>query len=123
MGPAWAACQDVGKKHAAIVAGCMNMVGNLGGAASAWLTGSILELDARPLRRPARPRTRRRLGTADLKAAELLGYHINFFICAGLYVVALLLWLGIDATKPVLPEDVDAPPWVLACRRAIDYHG
>lgn len=107
MGPAWAACQDVGKKHAAIVAGCMNMVGNLGGAASAWLTGALLERTHIPYAvlhglDPAA------LGTADLKAAELLGYHINFFICAGLYVVALLLWLGIDATKPVLPEDVDA---------------
>src|SRR4029077_2145404 len=42
MGSAWAACQDVGKKHAAIVAGCMNTVGTLGGAAATWLTGSIL---------------------------------------------------------------------------------
>ena len=40
MGSAWAACQDVGKKHAAIVAGCMNTVGNLGGAVATWLTGT-----------------------------------------------------------------------------------
>jgi len=45
------------------------------------------------------------LNAANLKAAELPGYQINFWICAGLYVVAVFLWLGIDATRPVLPED------------------
>ena len=64
-------------------------------------------LDARRLRRPARSRPGR-CWAADLKAAELPGYQTNFLICACLYGVALLLWLGIDATKPVLPEDAEA---------------
>jgi len=104
MGPAWAACQDVGKKHAAIVAGCMNMIGNLGGAASAWLTGALLDWShaAYAVPRGLDPAA---LNAANLKAAELPGYQINFWICAGLYVVAVFLWLGIDATRPVLPED------------------
>src|SRR5262249_15561257 len=42
MGAAWATCQDVGKRYAAIVAGFMNTVGNLGGAAAGWVTGAIL---------------------------------------------------------------------------------
>src|SRR5262249_25868334 len=43
MGSAWAVCQDIGKRYAAIVAGCMNTVGNLGGAVAGWVTGTILE--------------------------------------------------------------------------------
>src|SRR5262249_11975364 len=32
MGSAWAVCQDIGRRYAAIVAGFMNMVGNFGGS-------------------------------------------------------------------------------------------
>lgn len=42
MGASWATCQDIGKRYAAIVAGAMNTVGNLGGAAAGWITGTIL---------------------------------------------------------------------------------
>src|SRR5262249_48869061 len=42
MGAAWATCQDIGRRYAAIVAGCMNTVGNLGGAAATQITGLIL---------------------------------------------------------------------------------
>ena len=34
MGSAWASCLDIGRKYSGIVAGCMNTVGNLGGALS-----------------------------------------------------------------------------------------
>src|SRR5204862_7852743 len=44
MGAAWATCQDIGRRYAAIVAGCMNTVGNFGGAVAGWVTGSILEI-------------------------------------------------------------------------------
>ena len=44
MGSAWATCQDIGKRYAAIVAGCMNTIGNLGGAAANLLTGFIVDL-------------------------------------------------------------------------------
>ncbi len=43
MGTAWATCQDVGKRYSAIVAGCMNMIGNLGGAATFVITDLILD--------------------------------------------------------------------------------
>ncbi len=42
MGSAWSVCQDIGKRYAAIVAGCMNTVGNLGGALVGLVTGLIL---------------------------------------------------------------------------------
>src|SRR5262249_44890128 len=37
MGSAWAVCQDIGKRYAAIVAGFMNTIGNLGGAVAGWV--------------------------------------------------------------------------------------
>ncbi len=113
MGSAWAACQDVGRKHAAIVAGCMNTVGNLGGFVATVATGLILKgaqhayevghgLAADALSDKA--------NAGLLKDALLPGYNLNFIIFAVIYVAAVLLWLGIDATKPVLPEDAAAPP-------------
>src|SRR5262249_57116357 len=44
MGSAWATCQDIGRRHAAIVAGCMNTIGNLGGFASATMIGWLLRI-------------------------------------------------------------------------------
>ena len=43
MGSAWAVCQDIGKRYTAIVAGTMNTIGNLGGAAAGYFTGAILD--------------------------------------------------------------------------------
>jgi MFS family permease len=103
MGSAWAACQDIGRRYAAIVAGCMNTIGNLGGAAAGWFTGTILEiaLDARAASLG--------VGVQDLDAVQeraglLTGYQINFVLFAAVYVVAVILWFRIDATKPVTPD-------------------
>jgi MFS family permease len=79
MGSAWATCQDIGKKYAGIVSGCMNTIGNLGGAVAGWLTGRIL-----------------------VEAADRhQGWTINFVIFGSVYVVAAFLWLRIDSTKMV----------------------
>ncbi|MCR4414039.1 MAG: MFS transporter, partial [Thermoguttaceae bacterium] len=43
MGPAWAVCQDIGRRYAAIVAGAMNMMGAAGGAIANWATGLLLQ--------------------------------------------------------------------------------
>jgi MFS transporter, ACS family, glucarate transporter len=112
MGSAWAACQDIGKKHAAIVAGCMNTIGNLGGAVATFLTGSILkhwqyvyeQAHALPL-----DALNAKDNAGLLKDALLPGYQVNFIIYAVLYAVTVFLWLGIDATRPVLPEDATDP--------------
>lgn len=109
MGSAWATCQDIGRRHAAIVAGCMNTVGNLGGFASSKIIGWLLFL------------SRQHAGdfgtlSPEAKRAALLpGYEWNFLSFAGMYAVAVVLWLCIDATKPVLSEDAapaepEAPP-------------
>jgi MFS family permease len=103
MGSAWAACQDIGRRYAAIVAGCMNTVGNMGGAVAGWATGTILELKleayAGTLGRPVGELTR-----SEKAAALLPGYHLNFYIFAAVYGVAVVLWLLFDSTKPVVPE-------------------
>ncbi len=40
MGPAWAACADVGERHAGTLSGAMNMTGSLLGAAGMGLAGA-----------------------------------------------------------------------------------
>jgi MFS family permease len=83
MGSAWASCLDIGRRYSGIVSGCMNTIGNLGGAVAGYVTGWILKANA-----------------GDLA----LGWHINFLTFTGVYVMAALLWLRFDSTKPVLPD-------------------
>jgi MFS family permease len=104
MGAAWAACQDIGGRYAAIVAGCMNTVGNLGGAAAGLATGQILEW---ALQHYA---TGQNLAVDHLSRAQkatglMPGYQINFLLFAFVYFIAVLLWLRFDSTRPVVPED------------------
>ena len=42
MAPDWAACMDVGGRHAGSLSGSMNMMGNLGGAVGPVVVGYIL---------------------------------------------------------------------------------
>src|SRR5262245_2962883 len=104
MGSAWATCQDIGRRYAAIVAGAMNTVGNLGGAVAGWVTGWILEyyLDAYAA---AQGTTVEALDAAQKKAGLLPGYHLNFIVFAVVYFVAVLFWLRVDSTKPVVPDE------------------
>jgi nitrate/nitrite transporter NarK len=103
MGSAWATCQDIGRRHAAIVAGCMNTIGNLGGAVGSWVVAELLRR-SRELYAPAGIKFADL--AADQKAAALLpGYEWNFYSFAAMYVAAIALWLCIDATKPVFAED------------------
>jgi MFS transporter, ACS family, glucarate transporter len=99
---AWAICQDIGRQYSATVAGTMNTVAGLSGASAGWITGAVLD--------SALARHGHRIGAAvaelsyDQKVAGLLqGYHVNFYIFAALYVVAVLCWLKIDATRPLIP--------------------
>jgi MFS family permease len=103
MGPAWATCQDIGKKYAAIVAGAMNTIGNLGGAVAGWATGTLLQNALHD--HAATLNVAVTELSATQKAAGLApGYEINFVTFGIVYVIAALLWLRIDATKPVAQE-------------------
>jgi MFS transporter, ACS family, glucarate transporter len=80
MGAAWASCIDIGGKYSGIVSGCMNTVGNLGGAAAGITTGWILD------------------------RFEPHGWTVNFIVFGSVYVVAMFLWLRFDATKSLAPD-------------------
>ncbi|MFI5378431.1 MAG: MFS transporter [Tepidisphaerales bacterium] len=100
MGPAWAVCQDIGRRYAATVAGAMNMAGALGGVLANWATGFIVQrsLAAHAAHLGPPPQG---LSLTEKAAGELAGYHLNFLIFAAVFVVGTICWLRIDATKPV----------------------
>jgi MFS family permease len=79
MGSAWASCLDIGGRYSGIVAGCMNTIGNLGGAFAGYATGWVLEHSS-------------------------YGWSANFFSFGVVYVVAALCWLRFDSTKSVVPH-------------------
>ncbi len=89
MGATWATCLDIGKKYSGIVSGCMNTIGNLGGAAAGYLTGWVLELFVDP-KLP--------------HAANNLGWTVNFVSFSLVYLVAVALWFRVDASEPVAPD-------------------
>jgi MFS transporter, ACS family, glucarate transporter len=93
MGASWATCQDVGRRYTAIVSGFMNMIGNLGGVLTIFVTGQVLKW-----------------AQANPGYGHEWGFRINFVLYAAVYFVGVLLWLQIDANKPVVPEEQDAPP-------------
>jgi nitrate/nitrite transporter NarK len=104
MGSCWAVAQDIGRRHAAIVAGCMNMVGNFGGFVGTYLTGFILR-QTKAAHAASLGLSVEQLDTDQIRAGMRPGYELNFLIYAGVYVLAVLLWWRIDATEPVLPDD------------------
>jgi hypothetical protein len=91
MGSAWASCLDIGKRYSGIVAGCMNTVGNLGGALAGILTGKIIDWHTGSLT----------AGTVDFEAAKNQGWTLNIILYGSAYVLAVFCWLGFDATKPI----------------------
>jgi MFS transporter, ACS family, glucarate transporter len=82
MGPAWAACADVGESYAGTISGAMNMAGNFIGAVGMTFAGMMLD-----------------------------GGHIQllFIVFACSYALAALCWLAVDVTKPLRFEHNPAP--------------
>jgi sugar phosphate permease len=81
MGPAWAACADIGERYAGTLSGAMNMMGSVAGAAGAALAGKLLQMDQ----------------------AKWV-----FLVFAGSYGLAALSWLLVDVTKPLVDNPNDA---------------
>jgi nitrate/nitrite transporter NarK len=107
MGPAWAACQDIGRRYAAIVAGSMNMIGNLGGTVASWMSGYVLQLALASHASGLGVRVEE-LSQIERTAGLLRGYHINFYLFAAVYVVGVLCWTRVDATQPIVPDEVES---------------
>ena len=77
----------------------MNTVGNLGGFTANILTGYILKYYTMDINKDLAP--------AAYKEAMDFAWVINFLVFSGVYVAAVFLWLGFDATKPVAPQEVE----------------
>lgn len=83
MGPAWAACADIGERSAGTLGGSMNMMANLGGAISALVAGALFQ---------------RKLD------------KWVFIIFASSYVCAAISWVCVDANRPLVdkpPKEAD----------------
>ena len=102
MGSAWATCQDIGQRYAAIVAGFMNMIGNLGGAAANWIFGFVLE---RSLAAHARAGRRRGIAPAPRRRWAWSRLPDQFRSSPPNVVDWALCWLRIDATRPIAAEE------------------
>ncbi len=93
MAPAWATCQDIGRNIAATVSGAMNMFGNLVGAVTGiFVTGMILKAHT------VNPGTKEEFVATS-------GYIVCFATYAVVYFLGVGLWLFIDASKPIVPDD------------------
>ncbi|HZW31409.1 MAG TPA: MFS transporter [Isosphaeraceae bacterium] len=84
MGPAWAACADIGEGSAGTISGAMNMTSNIAGGAGAALAGYLF----------------------------VRGHAGWVFVAFGaLWMAGALCWLGIDVTKPLAtPTGVSSRP-------------
>jgi MFS family permease len=72
MGPAWAACADIGEQYAGTLGGTMNMVGSFTAAVGALIAGYLLD---------------QRLAVPMI------------FMFAGAYILGSLAWLGINVNR------------------------
>lgn len=112
MASAWSACQDVGKRYSAIVSGIMNMIGNLGGALTTFLSGMIVKwhIESYAARNGVTEEILK--NTPSLRPilldAERAGWHFNFIIYGGVYLLAVVFWMMLNANKPVESDTASA---------------
>jgi predicted DNA repair protein MutK len=103
LGSAWATCQDLGRRHAAVVAACMNTIGTLGSAAAVWVTGTIVE--AHVANRAVQSGVEIAALDAEVKRlAALDGYAAVFSTYVLVYLAAAACWLLIDSSRPLDAE-------------------
>ena len=100
LGASWASCQDLGRRHAAVVAAAMNTIGTLGSALANWLTGTIVE---RSLFSSAQQRniTVDEMSQAAKVVATNAGFQTVFLTFGLVYVAAAICWLAINPRRPV----------------------
>jgi ACS family glucarate transporter-like MFS transporter len=78
MAPSWAVCLDIGKQHAGVVSGAMNMFGNFGGTLCGVAVGWCLD--------------------------DWHSWNAPLYSIAVFYIVAAACWLGIDPEQPLTDE-------------------
>jgi MFS transporter, ACS family, glucarate transporter len=100
IGGAWATTQDVGGRHTAVVAGCLNTAASAGAAIAGWMSGKVLQ-HALDERAAVVGVAVDRLTGPDKTAALVIGYETNLLIFAAATAVAAIAWLGADAERPI----------------------
>jgi MFS family permease len=80
---AWAVCLDVGRKYAGVVTGCMNTVGNVGGAIAPLVVGYMVK--------------------------SWGSWTAPFYVMASVFVFGVAMWLLLDPRKSVLLENGSLP--------------
>jgi sugar phosphate permease len=85
MGPAWAACADVGERYAGTVGGAMNMLGNLAAAGMTTIAGILLVKEK-----------------IHFAGFEFPGRDLLFAIFGLFFILAALCWLLVDVTQPLV---------------------
>lgn len=76
---AWAICVDIGKKHAGVISGAMNTAGNISGFICAVVFGYIVESTG--------------------------NYNFPLYIISGMMMISAFLFLQLDPTKELVPEE------------------
>lgn len=104
MSGAWSTCQDIGGRHTAVVAGCMNTAASAGGALAGWGSGKVLEsylnekADSLGI---AVETLKQEAWKPDRAAALVAGYEANLLMYAVITAAAAIVWLGTDAERPL----------------------
>jgi nitrate/nitrite transporter NarK len=80
MPGSWGACMDVGGRYAGTLSGAMNMMGNLGGAASPTIIGYMLRWTHN-------------------------NWDMTFYVSAAVYAMAVFLWRFLDPVTPLEGTD------------------
>jgi ACS family glucarate transporter-like MFS transporter len=76
---AWSVCLDIGRQHAGVVTGFMNMFGNLGGTVAPLVVGYMAE----------------RWGSLTFP----------FYASAGVSIAGMIMWLLINPQRPLYDEE------------------
>lgn len=103
LGAAWAACQDIGRQHAAVTAACMNMIGAGGAAFASWHTGTIVQRSVETTA-AAQSLTFETLPQQAKEMATLAGFSEAFTMYAMVYVVAAVCWFFIRVDRPLVRD-------------------
>ena len=97
ISPSWAFCMDIGGARSGTVSGAMNMVGNLGSAASAMLFPWFIANVTLPV------------------VAERTGTANAFFVfAAGLNLLAAATWLGMNPQRIETAASAARAKWRIA---------
>lgn len=102
IGGTWATVQDIGGRHTAVVAGCLNTASSAAAALAGWMSGEVLQYFLN--RRAAAigvPADQLASYPVEKVAALVTGYETNLLIFAAVTAVAAIAWLGADAERPV----------------------